>query len=138
MEFYQKTIIDLMLIEKTLSSFPVSDLVVAKNYQIEVQNRRITRFYEFISTFSLAEKHEKILVKNYNARPIGTMSIPDTHYSGILRRGRRERNSNLKVNSGRLGPYDRSAQEVSHRTRQRGDQGGHPRGQRAVSLMASR
>ncbi|KAK9911205.1 hypothetical protein M0R45_035126 [Rubus argutus] len=87
MEFCQKTITDAMLIEKTLSTFPVSDLVVAKNYRIEVLNRRITRFHELISALSVAEKHEKILVKNYNARPVGTKAVPETHYSS--RRTRR-------------------------------------------------
>lgn len=55
-----------MLIEKTLSTFPVSDLVVAKNYRIEIKNGRITKFHELISALLVVEKHEKILVKNYN------------------------------------------------------------------------
>ena len=36
MEFCGKYIIDAMLIERTLSTFPVSALMVAKNYQIDV------------------------------------------------------------------------------------------------------
>ena len=124
MEFCQRTIIDAMLIEKTLSTFPVSDLVVAKNYRIEVLNRRITRFHELISALSVAEKHEKILVKNYNARPVGTKAIPETHYSGAPRGGRRERNPKPRNNSGRTGPYIRSAQEGSRRTRRGGGRGG--------------
>lgn len=39
MEFYQKNINDAILIEKIISTFPVSNLVVAKNYLIEVQNK---------------------------------------------------------------------------------------------------
>lgn len=69
MEFYHKNITDAMLIEKTASIFPVSDLVVAKNYRIKVRNRWITR-----EDFALlvAENYEKILMKNYNARPVRT------------------------------------------------------------------
>ena len=138
MEFCQRTITDAMLIEKTLSTFPVSDLVVAKNYRIEVLNRRITRFHELISALSVAEKHEKILVKNYNARPVGTKAIPETHYSGAPRGGRRERNPKPRDNSGRPGPYNRSAQEGSRRTRRGGGRGGHgarPRDQGAAGLV---
>ncbi|KAK9930890.1 hypothetical protein M0R45_018195 [Rubus argutus] len=132
MEFCQKTITDAMLIEKTLSTFPVSDLVVAKNYRIEVLNRRITRFHELISALSVAEKHEKILVKNYNARPVGTKAVPETHYSGAPKGGRRERNPKPRDNSGRPGPYNRSAQEGSRRTRRGGGRDGRPRGNGAA------
>lgn len=37
MKLCQKPITDAMMIEKTLSAFPVSDLVVANNYRIKVQ-----------------------------------------------------------------------------------------------------
>ncbi|KAK9930009.1 hypothetical protein M0R45_027069 [Rubus argutus] len=132
MEFCQKTITDAMLIEKTLSTFPVSDLVVAKNYRIEVLNRRITRFHELISALSVVEKHEKIFVKNYNARPVGTKAVPETHYSGAPKGGRRERNPKPRDNYGRPGLYNRSAQEGSHRTRRGGGRDGRPRGNGAA------
>ncbi|MDD0245680.1 hypothetical protein PSY47_23110, partial [Shigella flexneri] len=70
-----------MLIEKTLSTFPVSALMVAKNYRIDVYARRITRFHELIGAMNVAEKHDNILVKNYNARPVGTKPIPESNYS---------------------------------------------------------
>ena len=129
MDFCLKPITDAMLIEKTLSTFPVSNLVVAKNYRIEVQQGRITRFHELISALSVAEKHEKILVKNYNVRPVGTKAIPEIHYSGASRRSRRERNPKPRDNSDRSGPYDRFAHEGSRRTRRGGGRGGHPREQ---------
>lgn len=81
--------------EKTLSTFPVSDLVVAKNYRIEVKNGHITRFHELNSTLSIAEKHEKILVNNYNAKPVETRPIPETHYIGAPKKGSRNRGSRI-------------------------------------------
>ncbi|KAK9933339.1 hypothetical protein M0R45_020539 [Rubus argutus] len=108
------------------------EFLVAKNYRIEVLNRRITRFHELISALSVAEKHEKILVKNYNARPVGTKAVPETHYSGAPKGGRRERNPKPRDNSGRPGPYNRSAQEGSRRTRRGGGRDGRPRGNGAA------
>lgn len=101
-EFCQKNVTDVMLIEKTLSTFLVFDLVVAKN-------GRITKFHELISTLSIVQKHEKkILVKNYNARPVGTRHVPETHYNGAPQNGRRKKNPKPKDKSGHFGPYDRS------------------------------
>ncbi|XP_061993631.1 uncharacterized protein LOC133711542 [Rosa rugosa] len=51
-----KDITDAMLIERTLSTFPVSALMVAMNYQIEVNTRRITRFHMLIGAMSIAKK----------------------------------------------------------------------------------
>lgn len=90
MEFYQKNITNAMLIEKIISTLLVSDLVVAKNYHIEVYNRRITRFHELISALSIAEKHEKIFVNNYNARLVRTKQISETHYNGTPKEGCRK------------------------------------------------
>ncbi|XP_040367499.1 uncharacterized protein LOC121050696 [Rosa chinensis] len=42
MEFYGKNITDTILIEKTLSTFLVSALMIAKNYQINLNSGRIT------------------------------------------------------------------------------------------------
>ncbi|KAK9932390.1 hypothetical protein M0R45_019629 [Rubus argutus] len=137
MEFCQKTITDVMMIEKTLSTFPISDLVVAKNYRIEVLNRRITRFHELIYALSIAEKHEKILVKIYNARPVGTKTVPETYYSGAPKGGLRERNPKPRDNSGRPGPYNHSAQEGSRRTRRGGGRDGRPRSNGAAWPCAS-
>ena len=70
MEFCGKEITDAMLIENTLSTSPVSALMVAKNYRIDVNVRRITRFHELIRAMNVAEKHDNILVKNYNSKSV--------------------------------------------------------------------
>ena len=108
MEFCGKKITNAMLIEKTLSTFPVSALMVAKNYQIDVTARRITRFHELIGAMNVAEKHDNILVKNYNSRSVGTEHIPESNYSRAPKRGRQERNPNLRNTFGCSGPYNHS------------------------------
>ena len=52
------------MIEKTHSTFPVDAVWCARNYRIDVNAGRITRFHELITAMSVAEKHDKILVKN--------------------------------------------------------------------------
>ena len=92
MEFCGQAITDTMLIEKTLSTFPVSALMISKNYWIYVKAGRITRFHELIGAMNVAEKHNNILVKNYNARPVGTKPIPESNYSRAPNGGLKERN----------------------------------------------
>ncbi|PRQ49455.1 hypothetical protein RchiOBHm_Chr2g0122131 [Rosa chinensis] len=75
MELCGQESIDAMLIEKTLSTFTVSTLMVAKNYRIDVTARRITRFHELIGAMNVAKKHDNIFVKNYNSRSVKTEHI---------------------------------------------------------------
>ena len=131
MEFCGKEITDAMLIEKTLSTFPVSALMVAKNYRIDVTAGRITRFHELIGAMNVAEKHDNILVKNYNSRSVEIEHIPESNYSRAPKRGRQERNPNLRDTSGRSGPYNRSTWEgnrQNRRTRNRRGQRGKREG----------
>ena len=81
MEFCGQKITDTMFIEKTLSTFPVSALMIANNYRIDVNAGRIIIFHELIGAMNVAEKHDNILVKNYNSRPVGTKSNPESNYS---------------------------------------------------------
>ena len=124
MEFCGKTITDTMLIEKTLSTFPISALMISKNYRIDVNAGRITRFHELIGAMNVAEKHDNILVKNYNARPVGTKSIPESNYSRAPKGGRKERNPKSRDNSGRSGPYSRPKEEGNRQERRAWNRGG--------------
>ncbi|XP_062019145.1 uncharacterized protein LOC133735731 [Rosa rugosa] len=98
------------LIEKTLSTFPVSAIVVSKQYRTEVNAGRITRFHQLINIISVAEKHDNILVRNYNSMPIGTKSVHEANYNAP-KGGRKERNPMNKGYEGRMGPYNRPNQE---------------------------
>ncbi|KAM5584967.1 hypothetical protein ABKV19_004379 [Rosa sericea] len=124
MEFCGQQITDTMLIEKTLSTFPVSALMIAKNYRIDVNARRITRFHELIGAMNVAEKHDNILVKNYNSRPVGTKSIPESNYSRASKGGRKERNPKNRDDSGRPGPYSRPKEEGNRQDRRTRNRGG--------------
>ena len=108
MELCGQKITDTMLMEKTLSTFPVSTLMVAKNYRIDVIVGRITRFHELIGAMNVAEKHDNILVKDYNSRSVEIEHIPESNYSCAPKRRRQERNPNLRDTSGCPSPYNRS------------------------------
>lgn len=61
-----KPITNARLIEKYFSTFSVFALMmVTTKYQSHVNKRQIIRFYELITTI-IAQKHENILVNNYN------------------------------------------------------------------------
>ncbi|KAJ6290100.1 hypothetical protein OIU78_025923 [Salix suchowensis] len=53
MHFCKKTLTDAQMIEKTLSTFPVDALLIARNYRINVVAERITRFHELITAMSI-------------------------------------------------------------------------------------
>ena len=72
----------------------------------------------------VAEKHDNILVKNYNARPVGTKPIPESNYSRAPNGGRKERNPKSRDNSGHSGPYVRPKEEGNRQERRAQNRGG--------------
>ncbi|XP_062005751.1 uncharacterized protein LOC133722915 [Rosa rugosa] len=66
MQLCGTTITEAQLIEKTLSTIPVSALMVSKSCRIDVTSRQIIKFHELITTMSIPIKHDNILVKNYD------------------------------------------------------------------------
>ncbi|XP_061993730.1 uncharacterized protein LOC133711640 [Rosa rugosa] len=64
------------MIYKTLSTFPTSALILADQYRLEYDNKRITTFKKLISLLQVAERQNEDLLHN-NARPTGTKKIPD-------------------------------------------------------------
>ncbi|CAH9068885.1 unnamed protein product [Cuscuta epithymum] len=79
LNFCQKIITEGEMIEKTLSTFPTSALILANQYRLEYNNKRITTYNQLIVQLQVAERHNEVLL-NYNARPIGTKKIPEAHY----------------------------------------------------------
>lgn len=81
------------LIEKTLSTFHVTNITLSAQYR----NMRFATYSELISHLLLAEKHQELLVKNSKTRPPGTMapnSNQESHYNSSTpqsSRGRRGR-----------------------------------------------
>ncbi|XP_062019294.1 uncharacterized protein LOC133735868 [Rosa rugosa] len=110
LRFCGQPITEQVLIEKTLSTFAVSALLVSKQYRGEYNARRITRFNQLINVMSVAEKYDNILIKNYNSRPVGTKSLAEVNYNAP-KGGSKERNPKVKGQNRRVGPYNRPTKE---------------------------
>ncbi|XP_019154247.1 PREDICTED: uncharacterized protein LOC109191595 [Ipomoea nil] len=63
------------LIEKTLSTFHASNLVLQQQYRA----KNYTQHAELISALLVAEKHNQLLMRNHNARPVGSAPVPEAH-----------------------------------------------------------
>ncbi|XP_024164241.1 uncharacterized protein LOC112171263 [Rosa chinensis] len=99
-------------IEKTLSTFPVSALMIAKKYRLECNARQITRFHQLIIARSAAEKHDNILVKNYNSRLVGNKRVHEVNYNSAPKGGHKEGKPKFKAQQNRrVGPYNRPTKE---------------------------
>ncbi|XP_062010453.1 uncharacterized protein LOC133726830 [Rosa rugosa] len=112
LKFCEKPLTEEELIEKTLSTFPVQAIILSKQHRTEFNAGRLTRFNELINILSVAEKHDNILVKNYNSRPIGTKSVREANYNAP-KKGRMERYPNNMGQEGRMSPYNRPNKEDS-------------------------
>nr|XP_011465075.1 PREDICTED: uncharacterized protein LOC105351668 [Fragaria vesca subsp. vesca] len=89
------------MIQKTLSTFPISALILANQYRLEYDNKRITTFNKLINLLQVAERHNEVLLNN-NVRAEGTKKIPEANY-GKVKGGK-----NPKVKGvGRADPYPR-------------------------------
>ncbi|KAL6578144.1 hypothetical protein OROMI_010472 [Orobanche minor] len=86
LNFCGKEITEDDMIQKTLSTFPTSALILANQYRLEYDNKRITTFSKLINLLQVAERHNEVLVNN-NARPAGTKQIPEANF-GKMKRGR--------------------------------------------------
>ncbi|XP_050378313.1 uncharacterized protein LOC126795535 [Argentina anserina] len=70
------------MIQKTLSIFRTSALILANKYRLEYDNKRITTFHKLITMLQVSERHDQILLNN-NVRPIGTKKIPEANYGKV-------------------------------------------------------
>ena len=77
--FCDKVITEEEMLQKTLSTFPTSALILANQYRMEVDNKRITTYNKLINLLQVAERHDHILLNN-NARPAGTKKVPEANY----------------------------------------------------------
>jgi hypothetical protein len=108
LQFCKVTLTEADLIEKTLSTFPASALILSKQYRMEYNAKRITTFNQLVNLLQVAEKHDTIMMNN-NSRPVGTKKVPEANYGKSAKSGR---NPNTKGNiNGRSGPYNRPDME---------------------------
>jgi hypothetical protein len=99
--FCGKEITEDDMIQKTLSTFPTSALILANQYRLEYNNKRITTFNKLINLLQVAERHDQVLLNN-NARPVGTKKIPEANY-GKMKSGQNPKAKGV----GRADPYPR-------------------------------
>ncbi|XP_026450640.1 uncharacterized protein LOC113350731 [Papaver somniferum] len=96
MDFCGKKLTDEEMIQKTLSTFPTSSMVLANQYRLEVDNKRITIFSRLINLLQVAERHNEILVNN-NARVVGKKKVPEANHGKVNKgknpKGKRARHS---------------------------------------------
>lgn len=66
------------MIEKTLSTFHASNIVLQHQYRI----MNVSRYHELISKLMVAEKNNEVLMKNHLSRPTGSIAFPEANYVG--------------------------------------------------------
>ncbi|XP_069145664.1 uncharacterized protein [Solanum lycopersicum] len=67
-----ETIKDEDMLEKTLTTFHASNVILQQQYR----EKDFQKYSELISCLLVAEKHNALLMKNHEARPIGAAPIP--------------------------------------------------------------
>ncbi|XP_026384180.1 uncharacterized protein LOC113279724 [Papaver somniferum] len=123
LNFYGINLTDKDLIQKTLSTFPLSSVILANQYRIEVDNKRITTFSKLINLLRVAEKHNEVLGNN-NARAPGKKKIPEANY-GKDNKGKHPKEKRVKnVDSYSHAPYSRG----NNNPRGRGQKGHREKG----------
>ncbi|XP_026384268.1 uncharacterized protein LOC113279831 [Papaver somniferum] len=111
------------MIQKTLSTFPLSSVILANQYRIEVINKRIISFSKLINLLQVAERHNEVLANN-NARAPGKKKIPEANY-GKYNKGKHPKEKRVKnVDSYSHAPYSRG----DNNPRGRGQKGHRGRG----------
>ncbi|XP_026415856.1 uncharacterized protein LOC113311229 [Papaver somniferum] len=70
------------MIQKTLSTFLTSLIILANQYQLDVDNKRITNFSKLINLIQVAERQNEILVNN-NARVVGNKKVHEANYDKV-------------------------------------------------------
>ena len=77
-------IADEQMIEKTLSTFHASNVLLQQQYR----ERRFSKYSELITCLLVAEQNSKVLIKNHNARPTGSVAVPEANANFRQNRGR--------------------------------------------------
>lgn len=80
----KEKITDQKLIEKTLSTFHASNVVLQQQYR----ERKFEKYSDLVSCLLVAEANSNVLLKNHNSRPTGTLPIPEINASFGTQRGR--------------------------------------------------
>ncbi|XP_038698014.1 uncharacterized protein LOC119995573 [Tripterygium wilfordii] len=116
LELCGETITEVDKLEKTFSTFHLSDI----NLQQQYRNRNFTQCSQLISLLLVAEQNNQLLLKNHQSRPTGTTPFPEVnaivynnHGRGRGRGGRRGRGRGRHNRGGNyLQPYHQKRYHV--------------------------
>jgi phosphoribosyl-AMP cyclohydrolase len=68
-------ITDADMIEKTLSTFHLGNIVLQQQYK----NSKYQKYSELSEVLSVAEQQNEVLMNNHSARPTGSIAVPEAH-----------------------------------------------------------
>lgn len=71
---------DTHMIDKTLSTFHVANIILAQQYR----NMRFTKYSNVMSMLLLVEKHNELLLKNHGKRPTGMLPIQSHKFHRMI------------------------------------------------------
>lgn len=83
LEFCGEKLTEEEILEKTYSTFPASHVILSQQYRA----KNYTKFSELITVLLLAEKNFDLLMKNNEARPVGTKPLPEVNVVSKHNRG---------------------------------------------------
>jgi ribosomal protein L40E len=81
-------------LEKTYSTFPPASTILQQQYR----SMGFTRYSELLSHLLIAERHNELLIKNHDSRPVGSSPLPEINQANY---NRRERNNGPRRGRGR-------------------------------------
>lgn len=75
LRFCNQVVIDEDMIEKTLDTFHPKNSMMQEQYR----EAKYTKYSKLIQSLLNAEVHSKLLMTNFNNRPVGSQPIPEAH-----------------------------------------------------------
>ncbi|KAK6162201.1 hypothetical protein DH2020_002042 [Rehmannia glutinosa] len=105
LKLYGENITDGDMIEKTLSTFHASGLLLQQQYR----EKDFTKYYDLISCLLVAEQNIELLIKNHESQPTGSTPFPEVNAT----RAQNFNNSRGR-GRGRFTPYNRDSQNISN------------------------
>ncbi|XP_049350150.1 uncharacterized protein LOC125814731 [Solanum verrucosum] len=85
LKFRGEVIKDEDMLEKTLTTFHASNMILQQQYR----EKGFKKYSELISWLLVAEQHNDLLMKNHEARSVGSAPLPEAHGQSEIRQNNR-------------------------------------------------
>ena len=92
-----ETVTDRDMLEKTFSTFHASNVLLQQQYR----EKGFTKYSELLSCLLVAEQNNELLMKNHEARPVGSAPFPEANATNYNPGSGKDRGSNKKHGRGR-------------------------------------